>query len=529
MRHANGCSCAARRRQSARPVLRRDSPGQARPARGHRPLLAMLATTTTASRTCAMPAVMGLAGSPADAEARLELRKILRPPCGWACCWPCGGSRPQKSPTFLNDPDPRLVVEAARAIHDVPIEAALPKLAALDRPRRLDRRRPAPPGDQRQLSRPGRLSTRRLIAATPRAAKSRRRCGWKLWRCWTDWAKPSGRDRVLGLWRPLAGSRPADAAEALRVGLAASFQGSDGVRSRAGQVAAIWASGSRSPMPCTGCSADSAAPQKPEPKRLPALGALEDPGRRERRAGGHRTTTARWLRIEPRNALLASPADADACRLKAGPRSGERIERQAAMEPSGDITDTAGEPTRSSRQALDRIPAGELPAEPGSTCSRRPRSDGRRSRSRRSCAKIEARPPLTIRWRPIRMLWKVAMRTVASGFSSSEAEVSCVRCHKIDGTGGDVGPELTKIAVENKTRLSAGGDRAPNKSRQGIRNGRDSRHRRPSAHGNHQAGGRSEGHLMTAEGQAGDGAEGQHRGPQSGQKVDAGRSHQVPF
>jgi quinoprotein glucose dehydrogenase len=31
------------------------------------------------------------------------------------------------------------------------------------------------------------------------------------------------------------------------------------------------------------------------------------------------------------------------------------------------------------------------------------------------------------------------------------AEVSCVRCHKAQGTGGDVGPELTKVAAD-KTR-----------------------------------------------------------------------------
>src|SRR5262249_49127195 len=33
--------------------------------------------------------------------------------------------------TFLSDPEPRLVVEAARAIHDVPIQEALPDLANL--------------------------------------------------------------------------------------------------------------------------------------------------------------------------------------------------------------------------------------------------------------------------------------------------------------------------------------------------------------------------------------------------------------
>jgi quinoprotein glucose dehydrogenase len=30
------------------------------------------------------------------------------------------------------------------------------------------------------------------------------------------------------------------------------------------------------------------------------------------------------------------------------------------------------------------------------------------------------------------------------------AEVSCVRCHKVGGTGGEVGPDLTKVATEKQ-------------------------------------------------------------------------------
>ncbi len=58
---------------------------------------------------------------------------------------------------FLNDADPLLVVEAARAINDVPIDAAMPELAALvrrsglSRPLRLSRaQRQLPPGRDEQ-------------------------------------------------------------------------------------------------------------------------------------------------------------------------------------------------------------------------------------------------------------------------------------------------------------------------------------------------------------------------------------------
>ncbi len=66
---------------------------------------------------------------------------------------------------YLNDADPLLVVEAARAINDVPIDAAMPELAALVRrsgpvrPARLPRaQRQLPPGRQGTTPRPWRRS-----------------------------------------------------------------------------------------------------------------------------------------------------------------------------------------------------------------------------------------------------------------------------------------------------------------------------------------------------------------------------------
>ena len=44
---------------------------------------------------------------------------------------PCRWESPEVA-RFLNDIDPKIVAEAARAIYDVPIDAALPALANLD-------------------------------------------------------------------------------------------------------------------------------------------------------------------------------------------------------------------------------------------------------------------------------------------------------------------------------------------------------------------------------------------------------------
>ncbi len=56
-------------------------------------------------------------------------RPMRRRRCAWRRCWRCVGWRCPRSARFLNDADAKIVLEAARAIYDVPIPAAMPKLA----------------------------------------------------------------------------------------------------------------------------------------------------------------------------------------------------------------------------------------------------------------------------------------------------------------------------------------------------------------------------------------------------------------
>ncbi len=111
---------------------------------------------------------------------------------------------------FLNDADPRLVTEAARAINDVPVDAAMPVLAQL-----IDRLKVAAAGGPTAVPealvrrvinanfRAGGIDHARAIASLitlPQLAANMRA---EALNCLADWEQPSQRDRVTGFWRPL--------------------------------------------------------------------------------------------------------------------------------------------------------------------------------------------------------------------------------------------------------------------------------------------------------------------------------------
>ena len=119
--------------------------------------------------------------------------------------------RKLKSPEvagFLGDP--QLTLEAARAIHDVPIPAAMPALADLV----TSGERSSRPLLRRVFSaclRVGNSSHAAALAgfASDPAADARMRT--KALETLGDWAEPPARDPVLGLWRPIP-ARPGTAA-----------------------------------------------------------------------------------------------------------------------------------------------------------------------------------------------------------------------------------------------------------------------------------------------------------------------------
>ena len=141
---------------------------------------------------------------------------------------------------YLGDRDPLVVLEAARAIHDVPIVEAFPALAEFVK-------QPVPEGDdgdalfRRVLNANFRLGSidgaRRLanFASSEQSVPDSLRI--EALEMLGAWAKPSGRDRVLGMWRPIEPRDAAPAADALRPVLSKLFTLSNPVRKAAAQVA----------------------------------------------------------------------------------------------------------------------------------------------------------------------------------------------------------------------------------------------------------------------------------------------------
>ncbi len=136
---------------------------------------------------------------------------------------------------FLSDPDPRIVLEAARAINDVPITAALRGLAGV----RLTSSATLPLL-RRALNanfRLGQAENAAVLAES--AARSDLPAGARVLalEMLAMWAQPSGRDRVMGLWRPIPPrpSQPAADAPSAQAGRRSGFDsyyGANGGRCR---------------------------------------------------------------------------------------------------------------------------------------------------------------------------------------------------------------------------------------------------------------------------------------------------------
>src|SRR5262249_29691425 len=144
--------------------------------------------------------------------------------------------------------DPRIVTEAVRAIHDEPITESLPDLAALldgsatsekILVRLLRAAQPTEAGIKptdpipalyRVLNACFRLGEARHatwiahVAARTEAPDFLRR---ETLRMLADWEKPSGRDRVTNLWRPIEPRSAKPAADAYRANLRKLFAGSE--------------------------------------------------------------------------------------------------------------------------------------------------------------------------------------------------------------------------------------------------------------------------------------------------------------
>ena len=385
-------------------------------------------------------AVMGLAGLGA------RLPQVMRAPGAAASPAVRMGSllalRRQSSPdvaAFLADAEPKIVLEAARAIHDVPISSAFPQLAALE----LAPQAPAPLarrvlnanvvlGDEQAAGRLARLAARTDVDDAVRAEAIDALAAW---------SKPSGRDRVVGLWRPLAERSPGSAARELaKVGAPLLQSGPESVAQSVARAIGSLKLAESEPALIQVATADD----KPVAVRNAALRALA-----ELKTGNVLTTVkqvAQSSSAEVRSTaidILAAESPADAIpALQLILDSGATTEKQKALDTLAKVNGSeAGDLLAS---WLDRLKQGEVPAE-----LRLELMEAAANRAdvqvKEKLAAIQAAYPTDDPLATYRDCLSGGSTQAGSQVFYGKSEVYCQRCHKVNGNGGEVGPDLTDI------------------------------------------------------------------------------------
>ncbi|HEV3166684.1 MAG TPA: PVC-type heme-binding CxxCH protein [Isosphaeraceae bacterium] len=419
------------------------------------PLLALLRENADSDPFLRHAGVMGLVGA-ANLEALLEaasdssasvrmgvvlaLRRLERPEVA----------------RFLDDGDASLVLEAARAINDVPIVAAMPKLAALSSRNDLSEPlwRRVVNANVRLAGQPRAeaLASIAVRGEVPEAIRT------EAIEALGDWAHPSGRDRVMGLWRPLP-SRPAGEAVAeLKPALATLFHATDDIQEAAALAAATL--GIREAAPAL---ADLVADANRFTRvRTQALKALETLGDEHLADIARKAATSSEvkLRTEGQRVLAKlEPAEA-VTMLSQVLDSGSVTEKQGALTILGGIAEPAADTTVA--RWLDRLIDGQVPAEIQlellEAAAKHPAADVQ-DKLKRYEASRPTDDPLG------------AYRVALAGGDSrrgrqiffEKAEASCLRCHKVRSLGGEVGPELTGIGTKKNREYLLESIVAPNR------------------------------------------------------------------
>ncbi|MDB5341082.1 MAG: heme-binding protein [Planctomycetaceae bacterium] len=407
-----------------------------------RPLLTLLEENNNLDPTLRHGAVMGLAGSNGEKEllagandgspaARLGVllawRRLANPEIA----------------RFLNDTDPFLVDEAARAIHDLPLPAAMPALAKLASRSLLN--------DEtwrRVISANFRAGTAENAAAVARLAARvdlSNAVRNEALNALGDWASPKGTDRVLGDWRPLEKRSSEIASAALTPALGGIFAGSDEVRKTGSQVAAKLGVKEVGPV-LMGLVKDL---QNPANVRVEALRALQSLKDKELPVATKLALvdTSPVVRSAGQRILAAQDPDAALKTFQQVLSEGSRPEQQSALATLAEMKNPEADALLV--QQLAKLNDGQLAPEL--------QLDILEAAGKRDVAALKSGVAAFEAARPKDNPLAAYLETLQGGDAQrgrtifyERSQVSCVRCHKIGGEGGEVGPDLTKTGTEKK-------------------------------------------------------------------------------
>jgi len=362
----------------------------------------------------------------------------------------------KKLDAFLDDTDPKIVAEAARAIHDLNL---LEPMAALAK--KID-----PTLDDAVLFRTlsanfklGEAQHAERLAAFAANASARDYLRATALKLLADWPKPSKRDHITGLRQDLA---PRDATVALKAVtpvLARIFVGSNAVRQEAAAMAKTLGLTDAGPL----LLSTVADEKQPVNLRVDALFALDELKVKELDAALKTASTSKEAKLRGATRIVAAKKDPKAA-AKELPEllddaKAEIVEKQMAFEALGKLPESK-EADAALAAWCKKYLAGTVPAELMLDIL-----EATRARAEKDKLKLHA---------PLRELLKsidtaarakekvdhlARHREALSGGDAAKgrdiflnnAAVYCQRCHKLDNQGGEVGPAMNGLA-KDKTR-----------------------------------------------------------------------------
>jgi quinoprotein glucose dehydrogenase len=342
---------------------------------------------------------------------------------------------------FLDDADPRIVREAARAINDAPVNGATLALA-----RHQPRDWSDPVIAARVINanlRSGTMTHARRLASLGADAAMPNPVREDALLALADWGEPSGRDRVTGVWRPLiASSRDSVVpATALEPHVAKLLEnGPEPVQLAAIEAVARLELSAAAPR-LQAIVQDAAAA---EAVRIAALNALETLAAPElaealdAAAGSDRERLAGSAsRVRARTGLGDVLAQ-----IRATLESGSIVARQNAIRSLADVkSDDADQLIAGLLEELraDRLPP-ELAVDVLQAATAR---DSEQLASSVQAIETGDGGPLA----PYRFALKGGNPEAGRRIFHEREDVACLRCHQVGGTGAELGPAMDGLAA----------------------------------------------------------------------------------
>lgn len=342
---------------------------------------------------------------------------------------------------FLNDSDPFIVQEAVRAINDAPIPAAFPALAA-----HLQR---TPLKDENQALRVlnahfrlGKPENARALAAFAARADAPDVLRGEALVHLAAWGAPPARDRIVGLYRPLPDREAGPAVAALTAQLPALL-GEGPVLVRERTLAAIESLKIDGAIPeLHRLVADEKSPSTIRARALSVLEALNDPKLIDAaKVASNSTTSTVRLAALPILARLSPEQTLPLVSRLA--REGNGIEQRQAYATAGKLD--LPETTNILVEGLERLAAGKVDVAAQFELLEAAEKSGspkvKALLEHQQAAWAQGSDPLA----PFRGALSGGNPRAGADVFYDHPVMACVRCHKVWGSGGEAGPDLSMI------------------------------------------------------------------------------------